>query len=79
MNNDHIKDLGIQMGLYTHTVEQIKSSRELVGALLRKEDNVTKKRGDPLTWGALVKGLRAVGQNGIAGEIEEKKCRIKGR
>ena len=52
---------------------------DMVTSWLRKEDDVKKKCGDPLTWEALVKALQTLGQKGIADEILAQKCQPSGR
>ena len=43
----------------------------MVAAWLRREDFVMNMSGEP-TWRTLVEALRKVGQEGTAGDIEEK-------
>ena len=53
--------------------------QDMVTSWLRKDDDVKKKCGDPLTWEALVNALRTLGKTGIADEIFVQKCQPSGR
>ena len=80
LDPDQIKLLGGALGLNAFKLQKMKTLLEdMVRSWLRKEDDVKKKCGDPLTWEALVKTLRTLGQTGIADEIFVQKCQPTGR
>ena len=58
----------------TFNVQNKKNVQDIVYAWLTKEDKVKEKSGDPLTWEALVKALRKIGQSGIAEDILREEC-----
>ena len=80
LDTNQITRLGGELGLNVFKLEKMKIlPDDMVKSWLRKEDDVKKKCGDPLTWEALVKALRTLGQTGIADEIFAQKCQPSGR
>ena len=77
MENKHIYNLGLVLGLARIKVETMKTSDsfldDVISAWLRKEDHV-KEMGEP-SWTVLIKALkhRRVGQIGIADKIANDK------
>ena len=75
MDQPQIHLLGGELGLIVFNLEKMQNlPNDMVKAWLRKEDNVKKKSGDPLTWNILVKALQTIGQDGIADDILREKC-----
>ena len=75
MDQSQIVRLGGVLGLSIFRLEKMQAlPDDMVKAWLRKEDDVKKKCGDPLTWEALVKALNKIGQTGIADDILRDKC-----
>ena len=75
MDQPQIHLLGGELGLIVFNLEKMQNlPDDMVKAWLRKEDNVKKKSGDPLTWNILVKALQTIGQDGIADDILREKC-----
>ena len=75
MDRSQIHKLGGELGLIVFNLEKMQTlPDDMVRAWLRKEDSVQEKCGDPLTWNALVKALKKIGQTGIAGDILRDKC-----
>ena len=73
---DQIKVLGRELGLSVFHLEIMRELPDnMVRAWLRREDRVTEKCGDPLTWEILVKSLQKIGQTGIADDILIEKYR----
>ena len=75
----HWKELGLQLGLYMPTLENIddkcrgnprKCLQECLAAWLRKEDKVTSKGGP--TWTSLTTALDKIGEHKIASDIRRK-------
>ena len=73
------KELGLQLGLYMPTLEDIddkcrgnlcKCLQECLAAWLRKEDKVTSKGGP--TWTSLATALDKIGEHKIASDIRRK-------
>ena len=80
LDTDQIKLLGGALGLNVFKLEKMKTlPQDMVTSWLRKDDEVKKKCGDPLTWEALVNALRTLGKKGIADEIFVQKCQPSGR
>ena len=80
LNTNQITRLGGALGLNVFKLQKMKTlPDDMVTSWLRKEDDVKKKCGDPLTWEALVKALQTLGQKGIADEILAQKCQPSGR
>ena len=80
LDTNQITRLGGELGLNVFKLEKMKTlPDDMVKSWLRKEADVMEKCGDPLTWEALVKALRTLGQTGIAVEILAQKCQPSGR
>ena len=82
MQNDHLYNLGLVLGLKQGKVKAMMNCStfrdDVIAAWLREEDNV-KKKGEP-SWTVLVDALKhpRVGQTGIASKIaKEKGIKIK--
>ena len=72
----HWKELGLQLGLYMPTLDEIddkcrgnprKCLQECLAAWLRKEDKVTSKGGP--TWTSLATALDKIGEHKVASDI----------
>ena len=76
LDRSQIEELGGELGLNIFNLEKMQRlPGDMVKAWLRKENKVTEKCGDPLTWETLVKVLDKIEQTGIADEIRKDKCR----
>ena len=80
LDTNQITRLGGALGLNVFKLEKMKTlPDDMVRSWLRKDDEVKKKCGDPLTWEALINALQTLGKNGIADEILAQKCQPSGR
>ena len=67
--------LGGELGLDMHNLERMQNlPADMVRAWLRRDDKVTERCGDRLTWNVLVKKLRKIGVAGVAIDILRNEC-----
>ena len=70
------KLLGGELGLDVHRLEKMQDlPADMVRAWLRRDDKVTERCGDRLTWNVLVEKLREIGVTGVANDILTIECR----